>query len=153
VLFKTWSSSFFARGDTRTPMLVSLFSLAIALFGSLALMPAIGHVGAALAIAAAGWAGAGLLTWLMWGRGGAALAPGTQRRLALIALAALVMGVAVRLAAAALQSWLTPQAHTLPKLAALAALIAGGLCVYGFALAALRVVRWRDVRAALARTG
>jgi putative peptidoglycan lipid II flippase len=153
VLFKTWSSSFFARGDTRTPMLASLFSLGIALVGSLALMPAIGHAGAALAIAVAGWAGAGLLAWLMWRGGGAALVPGTRRRLALIALAALVMGVAVWLAAAALQPWLTPQAQTLPRLAALAVLIAGGLCVYGLALAALRVARWRDVRAALARTG
>lgn len=153
VLFKTWASSFFARGDTRTPMLASLLGLAIALVGSLALMPAIGHAGAALAIAVAGWAGAGLLAWLIRRGGFALLAPGARRSLALIALAALVMGVAVRLAATALQSWFAPQTQTLPRLAALAAVIAGGLCVYGFALAALRVVRWRDVRAALAGTG
>ncbi len=145
VLAKTWAPLFFARGDTRTPMLAGLFGLAIASLGSFALMPMIGHVGVATAIAASGWASAGLLAILIHRKMGLAFERDTPRRIALILLASLVMGVGVNFLNGLLQSWFTPAADTLPKLAALGCIVGAGIGIYGAALMAFGVVRWSEL--------
>lgn len=152
VLFKTWAPLFFARGNTRTPMLAGLCALVAAGVGSVVLMPLLGHIGVAIAVGAAGWVSAGVLAILIHMRIGFALEARTGRRLSLIALAALVMGGALGVLAWLLQPWFTPGTHTLPKLAALGSLIACGIGVYGAMLMVFKVARWSDLKAILHRS-
>jgi putative peptidoglycan lipid II flippase len=151
ILVKTWSPLFFARGDTRTPMLAGLLGLAIASLGSFALMPVIGHVGVALAIAGASWVSAAMLAILIRRRIGFFLEPNTRRRLVLIVLAGIVMGAAVQALTWLLQSWFMPGTHALPKLMALGCIVAGGIGIYGLTLWTFGVARWSDLKASLRR--
>jgi putative peptidoglycan lipid II flippase len=143
VLFRTFSQSFFARGDTKTPMLAGLFGLGVAACGSFALMPLIGHAGVALAIAASGWASTAALARPMRRHGGFALDSATPRRLALIVLAASLMGAAIHLLALPLQSWFAAGAGTLTKFAGLGLLVGSGLGLYALSLVAFGILRRR----------
>ena len=73
VLVKTFSPAFFAREDTATPMRAALFGFAIAITGSVILMPVLGHVGIAIATAVSGWAAAAMLGVMIARRIGFAL--------------------------------------------------------------------------------
>lgn len=139
VLVKAFSPVFFAREDTATPMHAALFGFAIAIVGSLALMPLIGHVGVAIATAVSGWASALLLGILIARRIGFALDHDARRRLPRIGLAALIMGVAVEAAHYAFAPWLGSGSATIVRAPALAALILFGFAVYIGLLHWLRV--------------
>lgn len=149
VLAKAWSPLFFARGDTRTPMLAGLLGLAVAGLGSFALMPMIGHIGVALAIALSGWVSAAMLAILIHRQIGFSFERPTRRRILLIALAGLVMGAAIHILVWLFQSWFTPDTHTLPKLVALACIIFCGIGVYGAVLLILGAARWSDIKTGL----
>lgn len=69
VLIKVFSPGFFAREDTRTPMIFAGISVAVNITGSLALFFVIGHVGIAIATTLAGWINAALLGWTLYRRG------------------------------------------------------------------------------------
>jgi putative peptidoglycan lipid II flippase len=150
VLVKSFSPVFFAREDTKTPMLAAIAGFVIAVAGSLALLPVMGHVGIAVAIAASGWATAALLGVLIARRIGFSLDGAAKRRLPRIALAALVMGGALMAARFALAPWLETGAGA-ARLLALAMLIAGGFVVYTTALRLLGVARPSEFVAALRR--
>jgi putative peptidoglycan lipid II flippase len=139
VLVKTFSPVFFAREDTGTPMRAALIGFIIAIAGSLALMPVLGHVGIALAIAFSGWASAGLLGVLIARRFGFRLDAQARQRLPRIALAAVIMGFVVEGAHRLLQPWLGAGAPGAVRAAVLAALIGFGLVVYVLLLRAFRV--------------
>jgi len=150
VLVKTFSPVFFAREDTATPMRAALFGFAIAIVGSLALMPVFGHVGIAFAIAFSGWASAILLGVLIARRIGFALDGAARSRLPRIALSALLMGAAVEAARRGLLPWLAGEGNAIRALA-LAAVIAFGLAVYGVALHLLGVTKFTDIVLAVRR--
>lgn len=145
VLVKTFSPIFFAREDTATPMRAALFGFIIAIVGSLALMPVLGHVGVALAIAASGWASAGLLGVLIARRIGFSLDAEARFRLPRIAVAAIVMGAAVEAAHRAAGTWLDAGAPAALRALLLAGLIVLGLAVYLIVLRALKVTSPRDL--------
>lgn len=145
VLVKTFSPIFFAREDTATPMRAALFGFVVAIAGSLALMPVLGHVGVALATSVSGWASAALLGWLIARRIGFAIDAQARLRLPRIALAAGTMGLAVAAAQRALGSWLGAGAPAGLRALALAALIGFGLVVYVLLLHALKVTSPRDL--------
>jgi putative peptidoglycan lipid II flippase len=149
VLVKTFSPVFFAREDTATPMRAALFGLIVALVGSLAMMPLLGHTGIAIAIAASGWATAAVLGILIAQRIGFSLDADARRRLPRIVLAAAVMGWALG-AGQLLLAPLLAGGH-LGRLAALGLLVAGGLALYAALLHLLGVARLRDLATAVRR--
>lgn len=145
VLVKTFSPIFFAREDTATPMHAALFGLIVAIIGSLILMPLFGHIGVALAIAASGWASAGLLGVLIARRIGFSLDAEARFRLPRIVAAAVVMGVTIEAAHRAAGLWLDAGAPGLGRALLLGVLIVLGLSVYVLGLKLLKVTSPRDL--------
>lgn len=139
----------FAHEDTRTPMAVALGGLAVAVLGSVALFPIHSHVGVAAAIAMSGWVGAGALGIVLASRGWLAFDGGVRRRLPRLAAAAGVMGLIV----AAIDAWLATRlgitGSALGRAAALAILVAIGLAAYLALLAALDVLKPREIMTAI----
>jgi putative peptidoglycan lipid II flippase len=148
VLTKALSPAFFARGDTKTPMLAALAALAVTVAGALVLNRSHGVAGIAAAVALGAWAGALLLLICAKIRFGLALEPATRARLWCIVLAAFAMAGLLWLAARGLAPWLDG-GHRLIVAIVLVGLIAAGIAVYAAGLALLGVVRPRDVIHAL----
>jgi putative peptidoglycan lipid II flippase len=150
VLEKVFDAVSFAHEDTRTPMTTALTGLAAAVVGGIALYPAFGYVGVVAAIALSGWIGAGLLGFILHRRGWLRLDSDAKRRLPRIAFATALMGVAV---AAVLEAakWLLPElaASALGRLELLLVLVAVGMVVYGAAIDLFRVIKLRDLAAAV----
>lgn len=69
VLIKVFSSSFFARQDTLTPVYTACAGIAVDIALSIALMGTLQQVGIALATAFAAWVNAFLLGFLLWRQG------------------------------------------------------------------------------------
>jgi len=151
VLVKTFSPVFFAREDTATPMRAALFGFAIAIAGSLVLMPFLGHVGIALATALSGWASAAMLGITIARRIGFAIDREARRRLPLLVVAALAMGAAIFAAREMLAPWLAQGASAAAHLGALVLVVAVGLVVYLFLLQILRVSSAYELIGALRR--
>jgi putative peptidoglycan lipid II flippase len=151
VLVKALSAVFFAREDTRTPMLVAVFGLAAALAGSLAFLLAGWPTGIALSVAASGWIGAALLWWLAVRRGLMGAQVVLWRRLLLIGVAAVAMGAVVQASANALGLAMPGPVARLTHVAALGTVIALGLGFYLCCLWLLRIVRPADLRKAAYR--
>lgn len=97
VLVKTLSPIFFAREDTHTPMIAAAVGLAAAAIGSFAFMLIERPAGIALSVGLSGWIGAVILWLIATRRGLLHLGLAEWRRMALIALAALAMGIGARL--------------------------------------------------------
>ncbi len=129
ILIKVFSPGFFAREDTRTPMWFAGLSVVVNVAVSLTLFPFLAHVGIAIATSLAGWINAALLGITLWRRDQAHADEELRRRLPMLTLAAVLMGVC--LAAAV---WLMAPQLADPRVAvrasAVAALVAGGVIVY-----------------------
>jgi putative peptidoglycan lipid II flippase len=151
VMAKAWAPLFFARGDTRTPMLAGVIGLVAAGIGSFALMPRAGHAGVAAAIAFSGWLSAAALALFIQRRIGFSLTADNARRIARIVAAALVMGFAVMALRHVCAPWLASGMPLAARLVALAALVVAGIGLYCGALLALGIVRRQDISAALRR--
>jgi len=150
VLAKAFSPIFFAREDTATPMYAALAGFAVALFGSVLLLPSLGHVGVAIATALSGWFTAGMLGAIIARRIGFSLDGNARHRLPRIAFAALVMGGAVWALQIAMARWLGGPSG-LARLVALGGLICAGFAVYTTLLHLLGVARLRDLMKAVRR--
>jgi putative peptidoglycan lipid II flippase len=99
VLIKVLATGFFAREDTRTPVLVAAASLLANVAVILLTVGRLGHVGIALATALASWLNAALLGWLLRRRGG--LVPGERLRRRAVRLVLLNLALALTLGAVA----------------------------------------------------
>ncbi len=103
VLVKVMAPAFFAREDTRTPVVVAALALAANIGLILVFIDALAHVGIALATALANWLNVALLAALLaragWFRPDRGLAVGTARALAATAVMAAVLVGVDRLAA------------------------------------------------------
>ncbi len=128
VLIKVLAPGFFAREDTRTPVVLALWALAANVVLALALLGPLRHVGIALATALSAWLNAGLLAAGLWRRGLWRSDPRLGQRLPRIAAAAAGMALLVWQA----ERWLAP----LPPALALAGAIGLGGAGF-FALAQL----------------
>jgi putative peptidoglycan lipid II flippase len=135
VLIKVLAPGFFARHDMRTPVLIGLAAMLVnvALTIGLGLGTGLAHVGVAMATSAAGWVNALLLGAILARRGYFALDARARRNVPRIFFAALGMGVVVVLLEYALGEGLLARS-LLERIAALAALIVGGIASF-FALA------------------
>lgn len=133
VLVKTLAPGFFAREDTKTPVVVAAGAMAVNLVLNLILMGPFQHVGIAMATATSSWLNAIVLAWLLWRRDG--LKPDRRliSRLPRMALAAACMGIGLGYGLDATAELLIgSQAE---RIAGLSVLVAGG--VVGFAFLAL----------------
>jgi putative peptidoglycan lipid II flippase len=112
-------------------MYAAVAGFAMALIGSILLMPGMGHLGVALATGLSGWVSAGVLAGLIARRFGFSLDANARYRLPRILAAALVMGAALAALQMALAPWLGGEVSQLRRLAGLAMLLAAGTAVYG----------------------
>lgn len=130
VMIKAFTPGFFAREDTRTPMIFAGISVAVNVTLALTLFPRMAEAGIATAEAAAGWVNAllllGTLVWRgHWGRDVALLT-----RIPRLAIAAAVMAGAIHLALGRMQDYLTPSASLPIQAGALSIIIIGAMVVY-----------------------
>jgi len=141
VLVKALSPAFFAREDTMTPLWAALQCTVVAIVAGFVLGRLFGAGGIAAAIACGAWSSA--LSLIRHGAAsfGFSIDPEARRRLPRIVLAALAMGgllwPAAYFATSVSGNW---QGIALVLLL----LIAGGMIVYGLALAVLGVTGWQQ---------
>ena len=134
VLIKVFSPGYFAREDTKTPMIYAGIGMIVNVICAIVLFFVIGHVGIAVATSIAGWLNAGLLAMTLIRRGHFDIDDGLRRRMPLILISSLTMGAGLWLAALPLASWLGPDQGIIPQTIALAVLISAGLAVFVAAL-------------------
>ncbi len=145
VLIRSGVASFQSRGDTRTPMLVSLAAVAFNVGLKLVLFTPFGAAGLAAATAAGAWVNFGLLVFL-------ALRAGAMRPDALLGKVALATGLACLALACVAIFGRTPAATLAASFGGLAAMVElallglAGALTYGIALIGL--LRLLGVRAA-----
>lgn len=106
VLNKVFSPGYFAREDTKTPMYFAATGMVVNVALSVALFPIFKHVGIALATTVAGWVNTALLGIVLWRRGH--FSPDTRvlKKIALILVASLLMGIILHYTALGLNDWL-----------------------------------------------
>ncbi len=130
VMIKVFQPGFFAREDTRTPMIYAGVSVSVNIAGSLSLFFLIGHVGIAIATSLAAWTNALLLGFTLMRRGDFEPDATLKRRGAMMALASVVMAFALWIASVPLEGFFAPVNGVLVQIVALGALVGGGALVY-----------------------
>ncbi|HET7446796.1 MAG TPA: murein biosynthesis integral membrane protein MurJ [Methyloceanibacter sp.] len=130
VMIKVLHPSYFAREDTKTPMIyagVAMASTAILSFG---LFLAVGATGIAIASMLSGWINVGLLIATLKRREGFRPDQTFRRRFAGICTASAVMGAVVFTLVKLLDPWFAPASGLPTQAAALITLVGIGLLVY-----------------------
>lgn len=149
VTVKLLSPGFFAREDTATPLKCAAAAVAVNIGASLLLFPRIGAVGIAAATSLAAWVNAGLLAAILERRRQLGLTPRLKRGLPRLAVAALSMAALLGLAAEPMGAiWAGSMGF---RLAALAALVIGGLVAYLALALAIGALDLAEVRGLLRR--
>ncbi len=128
VMLKVFQPAFFAREDMRTPFWFSLIMVATNIALSLALFPVYGHVGIAIATSVSAWVNLTLLVVTQWRRGDFRPDGQTLRRLSLLLISSLLMGLAIYLIRPVFGPWL--EGKFLFEALAVSALIGAGAFVY-----------------------
>jgi putative peptidoglycan lipid II flippase len=131
VMAKVFQPGFFAREDTRTPMLFAVASVLVNVACSLLLFIVMGAVGIALAASIAGWTNLVLLVREQKRRGLFEIDALFRRRFPAILGATAIMGLAVWALLVWLGPYFSPANGIIIQFAALSALVGGGLLVYG----------------------
>ncbi|GLS29900.1 putative peptidoglycan lipid II flippase [Mesorhizobium albiziae] len=134
VLIKAFTPGYFAREDTRTPMIFAAISVVVNISIALTLFPDLGAPGIAIASAIAGWVNALLLLGFLIRRGHWGSDIPLLTRIPRLVLAAAVMAAAAYFAADWLSPYLASEAPLLVQATALGILICGAAIVY-FAVA------------------
>jgi putative peptidoglycan lipid II flippase len=138
IAVKVLAPGFYARQDTRTPVIIAVGVLAGTQALNLVLVPAFAHAGLTLSISIGALANAGLL--LAWLRRHAAYAPrpGWARFGAQVVVANAVMAAAL-LATAHRFDWIALRAHPLERVGLVLGLVAGAAALYAATLVALGI--------------
>jgi putative peptidoglycan lipid II flippase len=144
VLVKVLLPGFYARGEPKPPVKIAAFCVAVNAALNAALIGPLGVMGIGLATSAAGWLNVALLARGLRRRGYFELDPRLRRNGPRIVLATLVMVGILELLLWALTPAFTLEALA-PRAGALAALVLGGLFVYGLAARLLGLVRFNDL--------
>jgi putative peptidoglycan lipid II flippase len=150
VLIKVFHPGFFAREDTKTPMIYAGIGMAANVMLALLLFVVLGAVGIAIATTLAGWLQAALLAATLKERGEFALDQTFRRRLPAILAASLIMGAVVWALVYGLGPWFEPVNGAVVQVAALLLLVGSGLAVYAGTAAALGAF---DAKSLLKRLG
>jgi putative peptidoglycan lipid II flippase len=143
VLVKALSPAFFARHDTRTPLLATLKGFAVAIISALVLGHVFGAGGIAAGIALGAWSNAFSLIRRGAASFGFSIDAAARRRLPRMVVSALAMGGLLWLMARFLPAAGT-DAHGLVHAMLLMLLISGAIAVYGLFLAVSGAIRWDD---------
>ncbi|MDX2263599.1 MAG: murein biosynthesis integral membrane protein MurJ [Hyphomicrobiales bacterium] len=151
VLAKVFLPGFFAREDTRTPMIFAAVALVVNVAGSLALFFWIGHVGIAIATSVSGWVNAVMLAVTLARRGHFKPDAALRRRAPLLVLSSALMGGVLWFASAALGDFFPPVNGVLLQVGALAALVGSGLIAYAAAAQLTGAMTLADLRRSLKR--
>ncbi|CTQ56928.1 putative peptidoglycan biosynthesis protein MurJ [Roseibium album] len=130
VLNKVFSPGYFAREDTKTPMKFAVVAMIVNVGLSVALFPIFKHVGIALATTIAGWVNTALLIVVLWHRGHFTPNLVVLRKLVLVLIASLLMGVTIHFAALYLAPYLTDTWLAI-RAASLTLLILIGMVTFG----------------------
>ena len=130
VMIKVLHPSFFAREDTKTPMIYAGIAMASTIVLSFTLFVAIGATGIAIATMLSGWINVALLITTLRRRGDFKLDQTFRRRFAGICAASAVMGSVVFALVKLLGPWFAPASGLLMQSAALIALVGVGLIMY-----------------------
>ncbi len=155
VLIKVFSPAYFAREDTKTPMVYATLSLIANTLGSIALffvfrsfgmMP---HLGIAVATTLGGWLNAGLLYMTLVKRGYFVADQRLKRTFPRIVLSSLVMGAGLWILDDALGASFGASTSALVRIAALVCLVGTGLAVYALAIFATGALDMRQLRGLL----
>lgn len=147
ILVKVLQPAYFAREDTKRPMLMAIATVATNVALSIALFPSIGFVGIAVATSVAGW-----VNYYLLYRGVKKTVPMTRvfvSQLARIFAAAIVMGAGLWLGRWLLSGWLNGAAWE--QIVALTVLIGSGMAVYAAAAVGLKAMSIRELKAGFGR--
>jgi putative peptidoglycan lipid II flippase len=145
VMIKVLHPSFFAREDTKTPMIYAAISMAANVVLSLTLFLLIGATGIAVATTLSGWINVALLIGNLRQRDGFELDRIFQRRFAGILAASAAMGVVVLVLVKFLDPWFAPQSGLIAQGAALITLVAAGFLTYLGAAQLFGAAQFRDL--------
>jgi putative peptidoglycan lipid II flippase len=129
VLVKILATAFFAREDTATPVKIGVVALVVNVVFNLLLMGPLAHVGIALATSISAWVNVGLLAWMLSKHGRLRLDDRLRRKFGRITLASVVMAGVVGGAVSAFPdagAWAEGA-----RFAYLAAIVIGGMALYG----------------------
>ncbi|MEX2318660.1 MAG: lipid II flippase MurJ, partial [Bauldia sp.] len=129
VAIKVLQPAFFAREDTWTPMWTGALSMLVNVVAAILLFQLYGYVGIAAATSIAAWINTAQLVFILHRRGNLTIDVLMRKRLPLLALASVVMGAGVWLAAGLMAPWLSA-GPSIVRFAALVALVAGGAAVF-----------------------
>ncbi|ORE92318.1 murein biosynthesis integral membrane protein MurJ [Aurantimonas sp. 22II-16-19i] len=136
VMIKVFSPGYFAREDTKTPMIATLISAGANIVLSLGLFWLLAERGIALATTIAGWLNAGLLFLGLYRRGLWEIDRALLKRAFLVCLCSAVMGVVLIFGLIELSPWLGSDDGVHRQLPALGALVLAAMAIY-FGLAFL----------------
>jgi putative peptidoglycan lipid II flippase len=143
VLIRSVVASFYARGDTATPVKAALIAVAVNIAFKLLLMGPLAQVGLALATSIGAWINFGLVVWFAIRAGHGATDERLRQSIVRLAGAGIILALALWLAKApasrAFATWHFREEVTL------AALFITGAVVYGAAIAALFGPHWLSV--------
>lgn len=130
VVVRAFMSPFYARGDTRTPVMATLGAASINILLKVLLMDSLAQVGLAFATSVGGWLTVTLLAFLAWRRGYECGDAQLLRILPRLALIAAAVAAALFAAATFAGPWVAGLAHGRDE-ALLALCVAAGGAVYG----------------------
>ncbi|MEM9591782.1 MAG: lipid II flippase MurJ [Pseudomonadota bacterium] len=130
VIVKALQPSFFARENTKTPMIFSGIAMILGAMLSVVLFMVIGPPGIPLATSLSGWLNVVLLAWALRKRGEFILDERFRLAFFGIVLASMAMGLGLWWATSALTPYFAPVYGLLVQLVALAGLIGFGLVLY-----------------------
>lgn len=145
VLVKALTPGFFAREDTKTPVVISCVALVVNLVLNLILMGPFLHVGIAMATSASAWLNCLLLATVLHRRGQLRLDARLMSRLPRTVLAVVVMAAVLWFALPGLDGALNA-GETAERVMGLAVLIAAGLASFAAAAIVAGAARPSDLR-------
>ncbi len=149
VLIKTLAPGFFAREDTKTPVMIAGACIALNLTLNLILMGPFLHVGIAMATAISSWVNAGLMAFVLHRRGHLVLDARLKSRMVRAMFAVIGLGLALLVGLTILEEPLRGSEFT--RIMALIALVGGGLIVFAILAALFGAARPADLKSLLTR--
>jgi putative peptidoglycan lipid II flippase len=150
VLIKVFQPAFFAREDMKTPMWYSMATVAINVVLSFALFPKYGHVAIAAATSLSAWANCAMLGWSLWRKRYFIPAKASQRKVVMIVLSAIAMGLALYAMLIVAAPWVA-NASTLLRVISTLLVLVIGTAVYVIAVLGSGGLNYHELRAAFKR--
>jgi putative peptidoglycan lipid II flippase len=150
VLIRSVVATFYARGDTATPVKAALIAVAVNIAFKVALMGPLAQVGLALATSIGVWLNLVLVTWLAWRAGFGAIDARLRSAMPRLAVAAVTLAAALWLArgpvSVAAQQWPFRDEITLAVLALLGAVVYGACLLLMFGMKFVDALKGRARR-------